>query len=167
MEKIIPGTPQQNGIAECMNKTINEQAKSMRLHSGLPKMFWADAVNIAVYLTNRGPSVPLEHRLPEEVWSGKEVSLNNLKVFCCVSYVHIESNDRSKLDAKAKKCFFIGYGDEQFDYRFWDDKNRKIIRSRNVVFHEIALYKDKSGGSKDATDIADRKSTRLNSSHRP
>ena len=67
MEKIIPGTPQQNGIAECMNKTINEQARRMKLHSGLPKMFWADVVNTAVYLINRGPSVPLEYRLSEEV----------------------------------------------------------------------------------------------------
>ena len=82
--------------------------------------------------------------------------MNHLKVFYCVSYVHIESNDRSKLDAKAKKCFFIGYRDEQFGYRFWDDQNRKIIRSRNVVFHEIALYKDKSSGSTDATNIASK-----------
>ena len=50
--------------------------------------------------------------------------------------------------------FFIGYGDKQFGYRFWDDQNRKIIRSRNVVFHEIILYKDKSGGSTNTTDIA-------------
>ena len=128
----------------------------MRLHFGLLKIFWVKAVNTTVYLINCDPSIPLEHRLPEEVWSGKEVSLNHLKVFGCVSYVHIKSNDRSKLDAKAKKCFFISYGDEQFGYLFWDDQNWKIIRSRNVVFHEIALYKDKSGGSTDATDIASK-----------
>ena len=74
--------------------------------------------------------------MPEEVWSKREVSLNHLKVFGCVSYVHIKSIDHNKLDAKARKCFFIGYGDEQFGYHFWDDQNRKIIRSRNVVFHE-------------------------------
>ena len=39
MEKTIPGTPQQNGVAECMNKTLNERARSMRLHAGLPKAF--------------------------------------------------------------------------------------------------------------------------------
>ena len=94
--------------------------------------------------------------MPEQVWSRREVSLNHLKVFGCISYVHIKSNDPSKLDAKARKCFFIGYGDKQFGYRFWDDKNQKIIRSRNVVFHEIALYKDKSSGSIDATDIASK-----------
>ena len=58
MEKTIPRTPQQNGVAERINGTINERARSMRLHSGLPKAFWADAVNTAVYLINRGPSVP-------------------------------------------------------------------------------------------------------------
>ena len=55
MEKTIPGTPQQNGVVELMNKTLNERARSIRLHAGLPKTFWVDAVNIAAYLINRGP----------------------------------------------------------------------------------------------------------------
>ncbi|RVW47729.1 Retrovirus-related Pol polyprotein from transposon TNT 1-94 [Vitis vinifera] len=117
MEKTIPGTPQQNGVAERMNRTLNERARSMRLHAGLPKTFWADAVSTAAYLINQGPSVPMEFRLPEEVWSGKEVKFSHLKVFGCVSYVHIDSDARSKLDAKSKICFFIGYGDEKFGYR--------------------------------------------------
>lgn len=65
MEKTILNTPQQNGVAERMNRTLNERA-SMRLHAGLPKTFWADVVNTAAHLTNRGPSVSLEFRLPEE-----------------------------------------------------------------------------------------------------
>ena len=72
----------------------------MRLHAGLPKTFWADAVSTAAYLINRGPSIPMEFRLPEEVWSGKEVAFSHLKVFGCVSYVHIDSDAHSKLDAK-------------------------------------------------------------------
>ena len=84
------------------------------------------------------------HRLPEEVWSGNEVNLFCLKVFGCVSYIYIESNACSKLDAKSRKCYFIGYRDEAFRYRFWDDQNRKIIRSRNVTFNEMALYKNNS-----------------------
>ena len=39
MEKTIPGTPQQNGVAERTNRTLNERARSMRLHAGLPKTF--------------------------------------------------------------------------------------------------------------------------------
>ena len=67
MEKIILGTPQQNGVAECMNKTLNEHARSMRLYVGLSKTVWADTVSTAAYLINRGPSVLMEFRLPEEV----------------------------------------------------------------------------------------------------
>ena len=52
MEKTIPGTPQQNGVAERMNRTLNERARSMRLHAGLPKTFQADAVSTASYLIN-------------------------------------------------------------------------------------------------------------------
>ena len=99
-----------------MSRTINERARNMRLHSGLPKAFWADVVNTAVYLINRYPSIPLEYRLPKEVWSGKKVKLAHLKVFGCIFYVHIESNDHSKLDAKPRRCLFIGYRDEQFGY---------------------------------------------------
>ena len=39
MEKTIPGTPQQNSVAERMNTTLNEHARSIRLHAELPKTF--------------------------------------------------------------------------------------------------------------------------------
>ena len=75
-----------------MNKTLNERARSMRLHARLSKTFWTNAVSTATYLINREPSVPMEFRLPEEVWSSKEVKFSHLKVFGCVSYVHVDSD---------------------------------------------------------------------------
>ena len=41
------------------------------------------------------------------------------------------------------KCYFIGYGSDLFDYRFWDEKNRKILRHCDVTFAEFVLYKDR------------------------
>ena len=157
MEKTIPRTPQQNGVVEGINRTLSERARSMRLHARLPKTFWADAVSTTAYLINRGPSVPMEFRLPKEVWSSKEVKFSHLKVFCCVSYVHIDSDAHSKLDAKSKICFFIGHGDEKFGYRFWDKQNRKIIRSRNVIFNEQVIYKNMSTVVSDVTEIDQKK----------
>jgi hypothetical protein len=52
MENTITGTPQQNVVDEHMNMTLNERAKSMRLHVGLPKKFWAGVVSIVAYLIN-------------------------------------------------------------------------------------------------------------------
>jgi transposase InsO family protein len=162
MEKTIPGRPQQNGVAKRMNMTLNECARSIRLHARLPKTFWADAVSTAAFLINRGPSVPLSHRLSEEVWSEKEVNLSYLKFFGCTSYVHDESDTRSKVDAKSRKYFFIGYGDDAFGYQFWDDQNRKISRSWNVTFNEYAMYKDGSSVEPEVTEHESKKSEFVN-----
>jgi hypothetical protein len=116
----------------------------MRLHVGLPKTFWIDAISTAIYMINRGSSVPLSHRLLEEVWSEKEVNFSHLKIFGCVLYMFINPDAHNKLDAKSRKCYFVGYEDEAFGSRFWDDQNRKIIISRNVIFNELAVYKDMS-----------------------
>ena len=99
----------------------------------------------------------MEFKLPEEVWGGKEVKFSHLKVFSCVSYVHIDFDAHSKLDAKSKICFFIGYVDEKFGYRFWDEQNRKIIRSRNVIFNEQVMYKDRLTVVSDVTEIDQKK----------
>lgn len=65
LERTVQGTPQQNGVAERMNRTLTERARSMRIQAGLPKQFWAEeAISTAAHLINRGPSVPLEHRIP-------------------------------------------------------------------------------------------------------
>ena len=48
----------------------------------------------------------------------------------------LDSNSIDKLDPKAKRCYLIGYGFDMYGYKLWDDKNKKIIRSRNVTFNE-------------------------------
>ena len=104
----------------------------------------------------------MKFRFLKEVWSSKEVKFSHLKVFCCVSYVHIDSDARSKLNAKSKICFFIGYGDEKFGYRFWDEQNRKVIRTRNVIFNEQVMYKNRSTVVLDVTEIDQKKSEFVN-----
>lgn len=40
MLRTVPGKARQNGVAERMNRTLSERARSMRIHSGMPKIFW-------------------------------------------------------------------------------------------------------------------------------
>lgn len=47
---------------------------------------------------------------------GKSFIFENFWVY--VSYVHVDSNNRDKLDPKAKMCFLIGYGSDDFSYSF-------------------------------------------------
>ncbi|KAH9296817.1 hypothetical protein KI387_028499, partial [Taxus chinensis] len=63
---------------------------------------WAEAVDTAVYLINRGPSSSLDGGIPEEAWTGKEVDLSFLKVFGLEAFVHVDRENRKNLDAKSK-----------------------------------------------------------------
>ncbi|CAL5342249.1 unnamed protein product [Camellia sinensis] len=58
------------------------------------------------------------------------------------SFAHVSKEHRQKLDDKATPCIFIGYGDEEFGYRLWDPKNKKVIQSRDVVFQEGQTLED-------------------------
>ncbi|KAH9289123.1 hypothetical protein KI387_033240, partial [Taxus chinensis] len=71
-ERMVPRTPQENGVVEIMNRTIMKCARSMRKHVGLPLHFGAEAVDTAVYLINLGPSSSLDGGIPEEAWIRKE-----------------------------------------------------------------------------------------------
>ena len=136
-QKTTPYTPQQNGVAERMNKTLMERARSMLSGAGLGQEFWAEAVDTACYLVNRSPSSVLEDKTPQEVWTGKKPSLSHLRVFGCDAYVHVPKEKRTKLDSKSEKCIFIGYKDGLKGYKLWNPVTRKVVYSRDVVFREV------------------------------
>ena len=56
--------------------------------------------------------------------------------------MHVPKEQRSKFNDKATSCIFIGYGDEEFDYRLWDSKKQKIVRSKDFMFHEHETIED-------------------------
>ena len=141
-ERTIPRTPEQNGLAERMNRTIMEKVRSMLATAKLPKSFWGEAANTACYLINRSPSAPLEGEVPEKVWTKKEVSYTHLRVFGCKALIHVPKEQRMKLDDRATPCIFTGYGDEEFGYRLFDPKQRRFVRSRDVVFYEDQTIED-------------------------
>ena len=63
-ELTIPKTPQQNGVAERMNRTSVESVRSMLIHAQLPHKFWAEALSTAVYFRNRSPTKAVEDKTP-------------------------------------------------------------------------------------------------------
>lgn len=52
-QQTVPYNPQQNGLIERLNRTLMELVRSMLHHKKLPKAFWAEAVNFAVYVRNK------------------------------------------------------------------------------------------------------------------
>ena len=74
-----------------------------------------------------------------------------MRVFGCKAFAHISKENRQKLDDKSTPCIFVGYSDAAFGYRMWNPVNKKIFRSRDVVFQEDQTVVDfeKSAKSRD------------------
>ncbi|KAH9782240.1 hypothetical protein KPL71_008811 [Citrus sinensis] len=147
--KTVIHTPQQNGLAERMNRTLMDKVRCILLYSKLPKSLWAEALNTTCYLVNRSPSTAIECKTPIELWSGRVADYSKLRIFGCVAYAHVK---QGKLEPRALRCRFLGYPDGVKGYRLWciDLKPPKCIISRDVTFNESEiLNKSKTTESKD------------------
>ncbi|GMF82146.1 unnamed protein product [Phytophthora fragariaefolia] len=109
-EKTVPYTPQQNGLAERMNRSLVEMARCMLYHEGIDKKWWAESVNTAAWIINRIPN-SVNIKTPYEIVNKAKPQLKHLKVFGSLGYAHIPDEKRRKLDAKAFRCRFLGYED--------------------------------------------------------
>ncbi|KAH9734072.1 Integrase catalytic domain-containing protein [Citrus sinensis] len=132
-------TPQQNGVAERMNRTLTERIRAMLRTAGLPNSFWAEAAKTACYIVNRSPSTAIGLKTTMEMWTGKLADYSYLHAFGCPVYVMYNAQERTKLDPKSRRCIFLGYADGVKGYRLWDPTAHKIVISRNVIFVEDQL----------------------------
>lgn len=82
------------------------------------------------------PLIPLENSTPYERLYGTKPSYELLKVFRCLCFASTLKRDRTKLDARADPCIFIGYSQQQKGYRLYNLKTKTTFISRDVCFHE-------------------------------
>ncbi|CAJ2655081.1 unnamed protein product [Trifolium pratense] len=147
-------TPHQNGVVERKNRTIMNMVRSMLSGKGIPKKFWAEAVNWSVFVQNRSPTVAVKDMTPEEAWSGLKPAVHFFKVFGCIGYVHVSDAQRKKLDNKSVKCILLGISEESKAYKLYDPISRKVIVSRDVVFAENEKWNWKTNEN-DNIDLED------------
>ncbi|KAK0588475.1 hypothetical protein LWI29_001474 [Acer saccharum] len=119
-------TPQQNGVAERMNRTVLEKVRCLLIGSGLSLNFWGEAAATVAYLINRSPSTAIALKTPEEIWTGRPPSLKHLRVFGCAAYAH---QSEGKLEPRSLKGVFLGYPLGVKGYRVWlrDQKGFKLV----------------------------------------
>lgn len=99
-QQTVPYSPKQNDLAERINRTIVERAKSMMFDAELPKRYWAEAVATAVYLINRSSASGIDGKTLEEIWTGQSPNLQHLRVFGYKAMAQIPKERRQKWDSK-------------------------------------------------------------------
>jgi len=62
------------------------------------------------------------------------------RIFGCVTYVHFSPQHRTKLESRALKCVFIGYGSTQKGYKCYHPDTRRFYTSIDVIFDGSKFY---------------------------
>ena len=133
-QKSAPYTPEQNGAAERLNRTIMERVRAMLSDAGLPHKLWAEAAVVSNYVRLRSPATDLG-KTPWELFFGKQPDVSNLRTFGARAYVHVPKEQRRKLDARSQRGIMIGYAADCKGYRILLDSGRVAV-SRDVLFDE-------------------------------
>ena len=126
-ETTPPRTPQSNGVAERMNRTLQERARSMMHHAGLGGGSWGEVFLAANHLRNRGPVSGMEVT-PQEMWSGKKPTVAYMKSFGCKVYCPVDKKDRGgKLGAVRYEGVLVGYSETSPSVRVWNPWKAKQV----------------------------------------
>ena len=99
----------------------------------LPIFFWGHALEIAIIILNRVPSISVSST-PYEIWRGKKPNLKYFKIWGCSAYV--KRNFGHKLDTRADKYLFVGYPKDSIGYLFYHPTEQKVFVSRHATFME-------------------------------
>ncbi|XP_042450656.1 uncharacterized protein LOC122035309 [Zingiber officinale] len=158
-------TPQQNGVAECKNRTIMNMVRSMLSEKQVPKTFWPEAANWVVHILNRSPTLAVKNMTPEEAWSGVKPNVEYFRVFGCIGHVHISDSKRKKLDDKSLRCVLLGMSEESKVYRLYDPASKTIIVSRDMIFEENECWEWRRNNEEAGLDILVQEETNVESAH--
>ena len=143
-ETTIRYSPEQNGAAERLNRTLMEKVRSMLAASKLPKNLWAEALATANYVRNRSP-VSGRDLTPWELCFGTKPDVTHLRTFGARAYAHIPKPLRSKLESNSQPGTFLGYASNSKGYKIMLDSG-KIILSRDVIISEPAGAQEQESG---------------------
>uniref|UniRef100_A0AAV1U159 Integrase catalytic domain-containing protein n=1 Tax=Peronospora matthiolae TaxID=2874970 RepID=A0AAV1U159_9STRA len=114
----VPYNPEQNGMAERMNRTLVEMTRYMLKESGLEKSYWCEALMTAADIKNILPNASNKNISSHEMVLKKVPRIRHMRIFGAQCYAH---------DQKA--------------YRLLDADVGSIVISRSVTFAENSVSK--------------------------
>ncbi|KAH9686293.1 Integrase catalytic domain-containing protein [Citrus sinensis] len=147
-----PRTPQQNGVVERKNRSIQEMARTMLNENALPKYFWAEAVNTTCYVLNRVLIRSYLNKTPYELWKDRKPNIGYFKVFGCKCFILNTKDNFGKFDPKYDVGIFLGYSNTSKAYRVYNKRTLVVEESMHVTFDESNPSSAEKGVANDDAD---------------
>ena len=128
-------------MAERKNRSIVGAARAILHDQSLPFFLWAEACSTAVYVLNRSPHRALGSKTPKETFTGKVPEIGHFRIFGSLTYSHVPSEKRTKLEATGEHGIFVGYDDTSKAFRIYLPAQRKVVVRREVKFKEEKAFR--------------------------
>lgn len=108
-------SPEENGVAERMNRTIGNGVRSALIDSGMPSRYWPHAVQYITQTRNVSPSSSLNFKTPFELWYGKTFDYKKLHRFGC-TVVARKIDSGGKFGDRGSECNLLCLSTERNGY---------------------------------------------------
>jgi hypothetical protein len=144
----VTRTPQQNGVVERKNRTVQEMGRTMIMDSKLTDIFWTQAVHTTVHIQNRVILRNNTDKTPYELWKGKPTNVKHFRVFGSKCYIKREDGRMGKFDSRVDKGILVGYSSTRKAYKCYNLRLNKVVESINITIDETGRPKSKKEENK-------------------
>jgi hypothetical protein len=126
-EYTISGTPQQNGVVERQNKTVQQMAMSMMNEKNIGQTYWVEAMHTAVHILNKAHLRPHSNKTPYELWYGTPASIKHFKFFGSKCYIKNNNENLGKYDERVDEGIILGYATNSKGYICFNKRLHKLV----------------------------------------
>ena len=131
----VHNTPEHNGIAERLNRTLLEKVRAILHAADLPGFLWGEALKHAIWLKNWTSTRALGKKTPFEAFNESKPDLRNLHEWGCKVMIHNDNNN--KLGARAREGRWLGLDQESIQgHRIYYEDTKTIRVERSIKFPE-------------------------------
>jgi transposase InsO family protein len=135
-EYTIPRTPQQNGVVERQNRTVQQMARSMMNEKNIGQTYWVEAIHTTVHVLNKSHLRPHSDKTPYELWYGRPASIKHFKVFGSKCYIKNNDENLGKYDDRVDEGIFLGYATNNKGYRCYNKRLHKLVDCIDIKVDE-------------------------------
>ncbi|MBW0465817.1 hypothetical protein O181_005532 [Austropuccinia psidii MF-1] len=136
---LLPYSPQENGKAKRLNRTLGDMARAMLSESGMPDCFWQFAYASACYLHNLLPNRRCPDSSPHQVLYGHPPSIVTLYPFGKRAIVHMPAVNQPNKLAERGVEFLLKPLLASRGWLLWDPTSNQMIHSASMVFPRFQM----------------------------
>ncbi|CAI7922526.1 unnamed protein product [Closterium sp. NIES-54] len=133
----LPYAHQQQGVAERMNRTLQNTMRKLLRGMRLPNHQWPEAMDHVVMLQNLLSSSSLPNNAsPHLLWTGKQGSTKMLRVFGCMVQYRPPSARAGRFSQCAQWGLHLGIERNYNAWKIFDVLSKETVAARDVIFYE-------------------------------